>query len=307
MATSGNYRKKPKKTDPSYSKKKALDFLPVTRKFPLASAIGEPQTDTVLIDCGRIASERNRRLYRQGKMYRAKLDIDAIGLEGVAMEVWAIRNDWAAIRAWELAKSVHDKSTEAEREALGGRVARWSDFRVDPGLVGTRFTSYLDGTPGGGVNLVDYGEFNLSQVIADNNTTIRTFTWNVTGGASQFSILQEFQDGHQVTNSPAVTDGALGYSGVDQDYSQTDGIALQDYGNEPPYRNEITTSAWTKVGTLGYSGGSGRMSTGYFDAPCGLIVVTITGGTSAALSTNLMLELQAGDYKGIQAHNMERF
>ena len=37
MAGSTNYRKKRKSNDPSFSKKKALDFYPVQRKINLAS------------------------------------------------------------------------------------------------------------------------------------------------------------------------------------------------------------------------------------------------------------------------------
>lgn len=116
MAGSTNYRKKRKSNDPSFSKKKALDFFPVQRKINLISE-GAVGGTIGLIDAARVLSANNRRLYRQGKLYSCKLEIDPVILDaGQSVEVWVIKPTWASIRAWELAKDNFDQSYTDERK-----------------------------------------------------------------------------------------------------------------------------------------------------------------------------------------------
>ena len=52
---------------------------------------------------------------------------------------------------------------------------------------------------------------------------------------------------------------------------------------------------------------AGRLSTGYFDAPCGLIALRVEGGPDVSkIANSIIFEVQSGDYKGVRAHNMAR-
>lgn len=310
MVGSSNYRKKAKSKDPSFSKKKGLDFYPVARKINLtpentvSSSIG-------ILDVGRIMSSVNRRLYRQGKMYSTKLEIDpAILAAGQTVEVYTIKPTWASIRAWELAKENFDQSYQDERDNINkNQQARWFDFRVDHGLgavqtfVG-RGDNNLD--PAAGVRFDD-GEFVLSTV-EDQTGASRTFTWSNVGGTGAYAILNEYAEGTRAAQSPAFTTGDGPYDNLHADSSAIESEALQDAGNVAPYNSTIITNGnWMKVATLAMGATAGRFSTGYFDAPCGLIGIVVTGGPEASqLNQSLILECQAGDYKGVKAHNMQR-
>jgi len=310
MAGITNYRKKQKKNDSSYSKKKALEFFPVQRKINLTPE-GSVGGAAGLIDVGRVLSANNRRLYRQGKMYSCKLEIDpTILAAGQSVEVWCLKPTWATIKSWELAKENFDQSYIDERENISkNQQARWFDFRVDHGLGAIEtFVGWADNnmSAAGGTQLDD-GEFVLSTV-EDQNGVSRTFTWNTVGGAGSYAIYSEFAEGSRAAQTPAFpnTDGP--YDNLHADSSQIESEAIQDAGNRAPYAGAITINAnWVKVGTLAMGASAGRFSTGYFDAPCGLIAMRVTGGPDAnQLQQSLILEVQSGDYKGVRAHNMQR-
>ena len=309
MAGSTNYRKKRKSNDPSFSKKKALDFYPVQRRINL-SAEGSVGGTIGLIDTGRILSANNRRLYRQGKMYSCKLEIEPTRLGvGQLVEIWAIKPTWASIRAWELAKDNFDQSYLDEKETIAkNQQARWFDFRVDHGLGAVEtFVGRGDNNmdPAGGVKF-DGGEFVLSTV-EDQAGATRTFTWANVGGAGSYAIYTEYSEGNRAAQTPAFTTGDGPYDQLHADSSQQEASALQSDGNGPPYSGSIVTNGnWVKVGTLAMGAAAGRFSTGYFDAPCGLIALRVTGLDAGQVAPSMTLEVQSGDYKGVRAHNMQR-
>jgi len=307
-ARSSSFKKKNKGNDPSYSKKKPLDFYPVQRKVQLDT--GAESGTAGLIDIGKVLSQANRRLYRNGKMYSCKLHIDPTVLPaGTSVEVWTIRPNWTNIRAWELAKENFDQSYSDELENINkNSQARWFDFRVNHGL-GTvvTFAPWADNnmSPAGGYPLTQ-GEFDLS-VVEDQVGTTRTFTW---GGpsASEYAILQEYSEGYRSSRSPSATTGDGPYDNLHADSSQLESEALQDRGNLPPYAETIQVSSiWSRVGQLAMGATAGTFSTGYFDAPCGFIAIRVVGGSGAAsLNQSLVLEVAGGNYKGVKAHNMQR-
>jgi hypothetical protein len=63
---------------------------------------------------------------------------------------------------------------------------------------------------------------------------------------------------------------------------------------------------FTKVATLYVdAGGGNKLSTGYFNAPCGLVLITTGGGLNATtVSEKIYVEAKAGDYKGVHAPSM---
>lgn len=310
MAGSSNYRKKQKSNDPSFSKKKALDFYPVQRKINLASE-GAVGGTVGFIDVGRVLSANNRRLYRQGKMYSCKLEIDPVILSpGQAVEVWVIKPTWASIRAWELAKENFDQSYLDERENIAkNQQARWFDFRVDHGLgsVETFVGRGDNNMSAAGATKFDGGEFVLSTV-EDQAGATRTFTWANVPGAGSYAIYSEYSEGSRAAQTPAFTTGDGPYDQLHADSSQIESEAIQAAGNVAPYAGAMVTNGnWVKVGSLSMGASAGRFSTGYFDAPCGLIALRVEGGPDASqVADSMILDVQSGDYKGVRAHNMQR-
>lgn len=309
---SSPYKKKKTSKDPSYRKKKPLDFYPVQRKISLRvdpdSTISSPYG---VIDVGKMASLTNRRLYRNGKLYSCKLSMDPTLLPaGAKVEVWAIRPNWSNVRAWELAKENFDQSYEDERENISkSQQARWFDFRVNHGLGSIcEFTPWVDNNMDPSLNVtLGPGEFELS-IVEDSAGTQRTFTWDNTPTGSEYAILKEFSEGFRAAQTPALTTGDGPYDQLHADSSQIESEALQARGNVAPYQALISTSAvWTKVGVLAMGASAGTFSTSYFDAPCGFIGLRISGvGTMGEIAGGITLEVQSGDYKGLKGHNMQR-
>jgi len=309
MAGSSNFRKKMKSNDPSFTRKKGLDFYPVQRRinFTAEGAVGGA---TGLIDVARCGSMINRRLMRQGKLYNCKLEIDATTLAPTdKVEVWVLKTTWASIRAWELAKENFDQSYLDERENLSkSQVARYFDFRVDHGLgaVETLVPRADNNMSAAGGAQFDQGEFELS-VVEDQNGVTRSFTWGQVPVGNQYAIFTEYAETSRAPKSPAFTTGDGAYDNLHADSSQVESEALQASGNSAPYASAmITNGNWVKIATLAAGPSSGRFSTAFFDVPCGLIALRVTGQTASQVATGLTLELKSGDYKGVRAHNMQR-
>ncbi|AXH74714.1 MAG: replication-associated protein [Circoviridae sp.] len=309
MAGSSNFRKKMKSNDPSFTRKKGLDFYPVQRRinFTAEGAVGG---GVGLIDVARCGSMINRRLMRQGKLYNCKLEIDANTLAPTdSVEVWVLKTTWASIRAWELAKENFDQSYMDERENISkSQVARYFDFRVDHGLGAVELLvprADNNMSAAGGVQF-DQGEFDLS-VVEDQNGVTRSFTWNNVPVGNQYAIFTEYAESSRAPGAPLNTTGDGPYDNLHADSSNIESEALQASGNRAPYSSAmITNGNWVKIATLAMGAASGRFSTAFFDVPCGLIALRVTGQTASQVATGLTLEYKSGDYKGVRAHNMQR-
>jgi hypothetical protein len=79
-------------------------------------------------------------------------------------------------------------------------------------------------------------------------------------------------------------------------------VHLQGAADNPPYdKNGVNApTPWVKIAELGATGGAQRLSTGYFTAPCGFVVIYSTSGNVG----NLTFEVKSGDYKGVHAPSM---
>jgi hypothetical protein len=220
---------------------------------------------------------------------------------GVNVEVYVLRDDWAVHQGIKLAYQMYLKNTEDERKALGkNMVARWEDFRINDGVVGNDlFPKLQDATFAGGGSRLTGGEFAETNVV-DTNNTRRTFTWGVPG-ATQYGILQEYDKAGNTQVAPADTFGVTGaYSDIDEEFNTGTATDLQTDGDVPPYdRNGVAASTpWVKVATLGQSaGGAQKLSTGYVNAPCGLVV--LVGPSNDWNSDVIHFEVQKGNYKGV--------
>jgi len=300
MATKRSVKKTTKKTIPK--KQHTPNYYPVQRMIGLGRD-GGTLNGSLAGDTGKLLSIENRRLYRQGKLYQIKLDLDVDVTVGVdtEVEVYALSSNWDVQRAYALAKSVYDRAHEDELSQTSVTRARWSDFRVENGITTNeldpvRYDNAL------GFVVKNAGEHELSSV--DKAGVDTTFSW---GGAAanRLDILDEWIRSGRAATTPTNISTTVPYDGVNNDeLSNSEMQNLQQDGNNPPYGIDSDNDPYIKVATLYYRPGATgmqRLSTGFFDAPCGIFV---TKTNNALANGSLKLTVKAGDYKGVHALSM---
>ena len=286
------------------------DYYPIVRTIPLG-VDGGTLSGTTVADCGKLLSIANRRLYRQGKMYHAKIDLDVDFTvdADIEFEVYALVNNWDIQRAYALARATYDRAMQDEAGVLRNNVARWSDFRVNHGVTGASDLDPVYFELGSlAATIQNHGEHELSEV--DVGGTSTTFAW-ASGIANSLDMIAEWQKAGQVSQTPSGGSSSAAYDGVNSDdLSNTEMVDLREKGDLPPYKQTSSAQVWVRVGTLYYRpaatptvmAGMTRTSTGFFEAPCGLIALKSTG---ADLSNgSVRLTVKSGDYKGVSAHAM---
>jgi hypothetical protein len=250
-------------------------------------------------------SKMNRRLYRQGRYYQVKIDMEHDNTATLPkLDVFALRDDWAVQKAYQMAYSMYRQNTADERSILSkGQVSRWEDFRVASGINGTDIdAAFVDETLA--AYRLNVGSFPLSNVVTTAQNE-RSFTWKPVPGATEYSILQEYDNAGNAQASPNSDTNDGPYADLKNEMDQQVLQNLQEDGALPPYtQNGVNAeSPWVKVGTIGGTAGAQKLSTGYFTAPCGIVVVT--GRGIAWNATDLLcIEAKAGDYKGVHAPSM---
>ena len=209
-------------------------YYPVVRKTTLDAATSGFTAKLLRVD--RELSKLNRRLYRETRCYREKIDAPQGFTENY--NVFALRNTWDLKKAVQLAKKAYDDNVAKEKDHLtGNQIARWQDFRIDSGLGATTDelrselwpNTFIAGAPR------TAGEFELSRVV-DGAGNTRTFTWGIPT-AAQFGVLDEFKKAGQAQSDPE--DLSLGaYNDLDTAVDGSILLDLQDRGNFPPYQVE---------------------------------------------------------------------
>lgn len=307
-----SHKKKKVSSDPSYVKKKPLEFFPVVRKMELAFQGGLGVSAQSHGDAGACLSRLNNRMYRYGKLYDLKFDLSAASTAGTVVEIYALSNTWYVQKAFEEAKTVYDQAYENEMENINvTNIARWRDFRArpkgaiasyDPTLSAAFPVTYnVNGVP---TTLVT-GLFPDS-LVEDSGAVTRHFTWDIAPGTS-YGIVQEYDLAGNQTRNPNLGTGTMPYANLEADSSAVEGAALQVDGQDPPYGATNFPNWWVKIGELTVgTAGQTKLSTGFFKAPCGQFIVRSSTGDVADIGDNLSLEVRAGDYKGVHASNMVR-
>jgi len=120
-------------------------------------------------------------------------------------------------------------------------------------------------------------------------------------------MVQEYNDSRNESSSPEVIITDMPYSELASDANADDYIELQANGNEPPYEaTSFSTAVWVRVGHLQAKSTSQAdgftSSTGFFDAPCGLVLLDQSPGTVGF--SKLTVEVAKGDYRGVHAPPM---
>ena len=276
----------------------AKKHYPVVRESFLGSTAENAAVR--IFDTARALSVINRRLYRYARVYPVSISMTPVA-DGQQVEVYALRDDWAVHQGMKMAYRQYLKNTADERKNLGTHVARWEDFRVDDGVAATNNTllpKLHDPTFTGSGAILSSGEFALSNVVDQSNTR-RTFTWGTPGGG-QYGILQEYDKSGNAQGDPSSLVADAPYVDIDSEVNEGTHDDLQGDGNLPPYDQGGVNAGtpWVKIATLGAgAAGQQRLSTGFFNAPCGLVV--LVGNSATWNSDSMMFEVQKGQYKGV--------
>ena len=239
-------------------------------------------------------------MYRQSRVYEAKVSIDANVADGVTVDVYALANTWYLQGALKTAKMVWDKAVAEEKAANDGRTARWSDFKVRTGIPAAAeafAAQYNKGT----LNEISFtaGEF-YDTIVSDASGVAHNFTLGI-ATPSEYDIFEEY-DRQSGTSSDPTNPSTGPYGGLLPNMDAVNAGSVTDDGNLPPYgANGYGGAIWVKVGTLHLAAGRQKLSTGFFDAPMGKIILT---GVGELTSADISVELKAGDYKGVTAHNL---
>ena len=284
----------------------AKKHYPVVRSAGLFGAVPVSSGESAaIIQVDQELSKMNRRLYRQGRYYHVKIDMEHDNTATLPkLDVFALRDDWAVQKAYQMAYSAYRQNTEDERSMLSeGQVSRWEDFRVNVGVNGTDIDAAFVDEDLAAIRL-NVGSFPLSSVVTTAQNE-QEFTWRPIPLANQYSILQEYDLAGNAQGSPDSDTNDGPYANLKNEMDQQVLQNLQEDGALPPYtQNGVNAeSPFVKVGTLGGTAGVQKLSTGYFTAPCGIVIVTGRGQEWTATDL-LCMEVKAGDYKGVHAPSM---
>jgi len=282
------------------------NHYPVVRKFPLSEASPSLGTGNRIIDVGRSLSQINRRLYRYGRYYEVKIDLEPDS--NTKFEVYALRDDWAVQKAFVMAYDHYRKATEDERAAMSdSQIARWEDFRIShPEASATVYAGPLLGGPGATVaELVNQGEHSDFQIY-DAVGVAKTFTWGPTTAAA-YSVLEEYDKAGNTQASPSgfVAGFEVPYENLEDDIDGLQANNLEAFGDQPPYTRDGVNAGdpLVKIATLvSNSPNAQKLSTGFFTAPCGLVILKRT--TSENIQGEYSITCKAGNYKGVHAPSM---
>lgn len=289
-----SYTKKGRKSDPSYKRNKSSApdtqlSLQIGRATPVgAGTVG-------VVNGPRLLSMTQHRLYRQCGNYRLRIDVHDSG-DVSPIRVVTLANTWYVKRAIQMARDRHDQAMADELQTT--TKARWYDFRIaevsgaDPLLpvLGSSSTST-------GATAIPYaGEWDDS-VVYDQAGTQKKFKLE---GASSLSTWNIFEEYDKMANTAAdpQTGAPGGYDGIEASIDASNTQALQDRGNLPPYSTtDLLDQVFVTHPLLYRSGGNSRTSTGFIDAPLGLIWVQYA---AEGQNPQMFLTAAAGDYKGVR-------
>lgn len=280
---------------------------PVVRTVGLETPVGPFPQPQVEVNVEKLLSKVNRRLYRHGREYEVKVDLNPQASQ--IYTVYALSDSWMNDRAFKMAYDMYLENGDDERDRLkGSNIARWEDFRTRSGFDGQfgQANPVLYSSPsfGGRVELTA-GEFFVSQVV-DAAGVNKSFSWG-SATASRYSLLAEYDKAGNAQTDPTTSTGDMPYDDLMADDSAAMANLLQTAGNEPPYdANGVNAaSPWVKVAELSAATTAQKLSTGFFKAPCGFVLIAAgANGDEIPVMRHMHLTAKAGAYKGVHAPSM---
>lgn len=284
--------------------RKNMKHYPVVRNGRLFRQSPDPIGPKLELNAEQLLSKVNRRLYRQSRYYNLKLDLDPDATRSI--DVFVLADSWMVERALKMGYEMYLENSQAARDRLkDSQLARWEDFRVLSGASITQANplQYAEnGTPDELAN----GEFAITEV-EDANGITKTFSW---GGSfsTRYGLLEEYDKAGNASTTPTVSTGDMPYDTLMADDSAAMANDLQQRGNQPPYdANGVNANkTWVKVATLDATSPAQRLSTGFFVAPCGIVLLSdhLDPTKTPVAESDIAWTVKAGDYKGVHAPTM---
>jgi hypothetical protein len=186
---------------------------PVQRRFDLKL----DTTNKNLIHADQILSQDNHRLYRQGRVYSVKIDLQPLA-EGAEtdLKVYALADTWYIRKAWQEAKMQFDMATHDEKVRIGSNnLARWRDFRVHIEDVTVNTVQHIiyDAAQNSTNQVNGDGEYTYPSLEGNDGDASRVFSFGGATDATQFGMIKEYSDLGNTNRSPSnPTDG--GYKNI---------------------------------------------------------------------------------------------
>lgn len=259
-------------------------------------------------------SRLNHRLYREHQNYYASVSLNSMVSTAQPMLVYALAPTWYVQGALRAAKKMHDRAMREERATV--KQARWYDFRLDLDID----TAFYDEMQPYGLDqsmtafAVHTADELIPSRVTDANGNNRVFTLRTaTGGGrpagTAYNVFQEYDAmADTPVDNPSVSSGVAPYDDLTHQ-NQTENMAnLQFRGDVPPYNGDSFDAYWVQVGEL-YVDASGAqsLSTGLFQAPLGVVLITgpqglgmadIDGGLNID-KPRINVHVAPGNYKGV--------
>jgi len=275
---------------------------PVVRTGRLFRQSPDPIGPKLQISVEQLLSKTNRRLYRQSRYYEMKLDLDPNATS--ATDVFVLADTWMVERALKMGYDMYLENSADERARIKeSNIARWEDFRVLSGAnitIANPLQYNHTQTP----DELNDGEF-LTTLVRDSAGAARSFTWG-SPSSSRYSLLEEYDKAGNSQPSPDTSTGDMPYDNLMADNNADMANALQTIGNLPPYdANGVAAGkTWIKICTLDATSQAQKLSSGYFCAPCGIVLLQNHIPTNPVVESDIQWTVKAGDYKGVHAPSM---
>lgn len=265
------------------------------------------------ISIPRELSKVNHRLYRDHMNYYAEVTLNTGVQTAAPLRVMTLAPTWYVLGALRAAKRMYDKAMRDERQVV--QQARWHDFRLDidmPSGIYEQHQAY-GWNPNGGFEFHTADELTRSLVL-DANDAARCFSLNnatgaVSAGALSYNVFTEYDAMDNVDiDQPVVSGGVAPYDDLLEESDTENEQFLQTIGDEPPYNAQSWEAVWVQVGELhSNANGAIQSTTGYFQAPLGLIAIVgpcdayISEGTLSNDRSRVTVNVLPGNYKGVHA------
>lgn len=289
----------------------------VKLKWTEAGSGSSPYSDSVYIDTAQCASILNRKLIRQGQMFRIKnMRIYTNDTSpNATIKIGAIPQSWPTFNAYRKARALwHKMNAMALENASEGLYPKYHDFKVYMDL--NHYTEHEGGSADENLLPVDFndvqapsGEWVYSKYADSGANSNEYSAWmlgdhsGTTGTWTGIGLIEAYSQSRALPQVDAtVTDGLHPADVQDSpwvrlfgDDDQTVEVVnnLEGDNDSPPYsRAEYPGSAgcmangkvvhFTRLQTLNQTSGTGTFSVPSFDAPLGLIRVEIDAEASTA-------------------------
>jgi hypothetical protein len=283
-------------------------------EFPIAAQTQSSPAHGGWVSIPRSLGRINNRLYRDHQNYYASVSLNSAAQTSSPILVYTLAPTWYVQGALRAAKKMHDKAMREERKTV--KQARWYDFRLDLDIDSALYDEML---PYGitqamtGIAAHSADELLESRVTdaSGNNRvfTLRTATGGGRPGGTAYNVFQEYDAmADTPVDNPAVSTGTAPYDDLTAENDTENMGHLQYRGDVPPYNGDSFSAYWVQVGELYVNAqGAQSLSTGMFQAPLGVVLLTGPGGAGFGDidggvnidKARLNLHVAPGNYKGV--------